>query len=266
MRRIDEILEIRQTDPPPPASIPPDTRLSTRIVGYQCDRCSDFGFVRIQYRDQNGKIVTTHPNHNNLVECDCRKAINAELYRQQQNQELIDMDGLTPVERHQRFSDLTPVGGISLVIQEIVKSVPRHRGFMTLYGPPGTGKSAVMISAVNMARESGISAAYRRLSDLFDELRDQYDQEAAFQRRWDTLTSAKVLAIDEIDKWNQTAWAQERFDSLLDHRFRASDTRLTLLAANRLDGLSAHNRSRIFDAAFSQRFELDGLDIRQEER
>ena len=178
------------------------------------------------------------------------------------------MDGLTDSERHQRFSDLAPAGSIHLPLRDIVKAIPQHKGFITLTGPPGTGKSALMISAVNMARESGISAAYRRLSSLFDELRDQYDQaerERAFQKRWDTLTEAHVLAIDEIDKWNQTAWAQERFDSLLDERFRRLDDRLTLLAANSIEGLSSHNRSRIRDR-FAQRFELDGIDVRQEER
>jgi hypothetical protein len=73
------------------------------------------------------------------------------------------------------------------------------------------------------------------MTDLLDYLRAAYNpdnRELSFDSRWDLLVRAEVLALDELDEFNTTPWAMERFLRLIDERWRNMQTRLTLLATN----------------------------------
>ena len=139
---------------------------------------------------------------------------------------------------------------------------------VTLSGPTGTGKSTLLICAVNTAREANIPSVYVTVSDLLDYLRAAYNPERrdlSFDGRWDLLVSAEVLAPDELDEFNSTPWAAERFLRLIDERWCNMQTLLTMLATNSgLSRLPPKVASRLGDGRASV-WTLGGEDMRRSE-
>lgn len=195
-----------------------------------------------------------------LVRCDCRTGADQERRRRR----LLEMDGLTPVERQLTFDRLATDAN-ERAIDTVRVAAERRRGLITLTGRPGTGKSTLLICAVNAAREANIPAVYTTVTDLLDYLRRAYNPaagELAFDARWDLLVRAEVLALDELDEFNTTPWAMERFLRLIDERWRAMDRCLTLCATNaHLSALPEKVYSRLRDGR-GQVCEMRGRDMR----
>jgi len=228
----------------------PATKPKVRPGKVDCEICHDAGWL------QTGKIKN---GSSELVRCGCRTGSDA--------RRLAKISGVLPHEQDISFGDFVLNDAVAKPIQTIQAAIEARQGFITLYGADtGTGKSALLKAAVNAARKLNLRAAYRRLSHLLQELRHQYGAEdEGFQRRWDLLIDADVLAVDEIEKWNPTAWAVERFDELIDDRYCRLDTHVTLLAGNTIDHLADHNRSRVQDLR-ARLYHIEGADVRREER
>lgn len=199
---------------PQPASLKP---------GYRCFVCKDMGWL---YHD----VPVGHPEFGKAIRCNCQ--YDADIGRRRKY--LIRIDGLTEQERRLRFATLQ-VQANSHAIQSVQYAVRQRRGMITLTGKPGLGKTALLIAAVNETREAGVPAVYTTVTDLLDYLKSAYNPQntgLTFDDRWDLLVSAEVLALDELDEFNTTPWAMERFQRLIDERWRHMDDRLTLLATN----------------------------------
>ena len=218
---------------------------------YECPRCNDAGWL------QTGEMKE---GRSELVRCSCKTDVDAT--------RLAKIDGILPHEREIAFEDLAITDSLQQVLPALINAVNRRQGFITLHGEDvGTGKSALLKAAVNKARSQNKQAAYRRTSHFLQELRNQYEDksEDSFQARWDILIDAAVLAIDEIEKWQPKEWAIEKFDDLIDDRYRRLDTHLTILAGNTLANLTPYNHSRFHDNN-AKVFHIVGADIRREER
>lgn len=112
--------------------------------------------------------------------------------------------------------------------------VDAKRGQAVFYGGYGLGKSYTMIAAVNYAKALGVPAHYTTLRDLLAYLRRAFNPDAteSMDSRWDLLVTVPVLAIDEIDKANSTAWAMEQFTALVDKRWGNMHDQLTIYGMN----------------------------------
>lgn len=203
-----------------------------RAEGYSCPLCKDMGLVYVA--DRNGEPIWEQAKHGKqpkVRKCDCRTEVNdARRYAY-----LLSIDGLSPRERTLTFDALNRTA-TAPAIERVEADTRKRSGFVTLTGKPGTGKTTLLICAVNAARERNVPAVYAVMSDLLDYLRAAYNpantSELSFDARWDLLLRAEVLAIDEVDQFNATPWAMERFLKLIDERWRMMDSRLTLLATN----------------------------------
>lgn len=138
--------------------------------------------------------------------------------------------------------------------------------FYTLLGKFGVGKTRLLACIVNAAREAGRTAVYTTTTDLLDYLRSAYNPETrgvTFDDRWETITSARVLAIDEFDRWNPTDWAREKFEQLIDARYRNRGAQLTAFAANaELAALPGYVTSRMRDVT-CYLYQMTGQDVRR---
>lgn len=109
------------------------------------------------------------------------------------------------------------------------------RGWVTLSGPHGSGKTFLLAAIVNESLRADVEAVYTTAADLLADLRRTYDkdQDTSFSTLFEQLLGVPVLCLDEIEKFSATAWAEEQIFRLIDHRYRAWDQGLTVLATNR---------------------------------
>lgn len=195
-----------------------------------------------------------------IVRCSCQYGQDQERRRQY----LLRVDGLTPNERRLRFADLVRDAN-EYAITRVENATTQRRGIVTLTGKPGCGKTALLIAAVNEAREANVPAVYTTVTDLLDYLRAAYapGADVSFDNRWDLLVGCEVLALDELDEFNSTPWAMERFLRLMDERWRNMDRRLTLCATNsRINALPEKVASRLRDGR-AEAIEMAPHDMRR---
>ncbi|MFA5637161.1 MAG: ATP-binding protein [Anaerovoracaceae bacterium] len=109
-------------------------------------------------------------------------------------------------------------------------------GFVGWYGGVGTGKTHLMAAICNTLRQRDMSVHYTTTIALLDHLRDAFDPKNGddpYSRRFERLLQVDVLALDELDRFNATAWAKSAFFRLLDHRYSRANECLTLWATNK---------------------------------
>lgn len=216
-------------------------------ASYSCPICKDAGFLLAVDNQGNQRMEARNGFLSpKLIFCECKQ----DRARERKLAYLNRIDGLTARERALSFDTLNRAFGNSEAMDQIAGAVATHRGLVTLTGAPGTGKTTLLICAVNAAKERNLPAVYVTMAELFDHLRAAYapGADVSFDERWHLLANVEVLALDEIDAFNTTAWAMERFLTLMDLRWRNMTDVLTLCASNvRIEALPEKVYSRLND-------------------
>ena len=184
------------------------------------------------------------------------------------------IDGLQEHERAIQLGGFIPTRHNRAAIAAVTAAVAQRTGLITLCGPFGTGKTGLLMAAVNACREADRAAIYRTTADALAWLRAGFDQSGrdgedfSYDKRWQLLTRAPCLALDELTAFSVTPWAAERFERLIDERWRGMPERLTLCAFNAADaeskqtGLPDVVESRLRDRR-AQWIHMGGMDMRQ---
>jgi len=136
-------------------------------------------------------------------------------------------------------------------------------GWLAFGGNYGVGKTALLYAALNRLSDAGRYGRYITAPDLIDKLRNLIRAGGDPDRYLDRWCDAPLVAIDELDKYDPTEFADKSMFRLFNARYQRWQTSGTLLAYNldREDRLPAFLRSRIHDARF--RFvRLAGADVR----
>jgi DNA replication protein DnaC len=111
--------------------------------------------------------------------------------------------------------------------------------------------------------DAGMFDVYTTAPDLLDHLRAAIrDQNGNAQsERLRRMAAEPVLAIDELDKYRPTAYADEAIFKLFDAHYRAWATTATLIAYNDASGIPLFLRSWTRDGRF-RLIEIGGPDLR----
>lgn len=137
--------------------------------------------------------------------------------------------------------------------------------FLTLHGGNGRGKTRLLACLVNAGRVAQWTSVYLTTAELMDHLRSAYSPEShiTFDGLWERIVSARILVLDEMDRFNATDWAQEKFFELIEQRYRRGGQCLTALATNlSVDALPSYVFSRVMDRRGAVH-ELTGPDWRR---
>ncbi len=177
-------------------------------------------------------VPPTDPNFGKVKPCDCsREEIAGRKMRR-----LDSMDGLTDEERGYTLDTVfVEDQATQQALDAIRGALLEGSGFVTLAGDYGRGKTRLLISAINEAKRMGQPAIYTTMEQLLTYLRQAFSpsEEVNYLDRWELLSTAPVLAIDELDKMNTTEWAMTQFTALVDRRWRDMRTNVTFFALNR---------------------------------
>lgn len=136
-------------------------------------------------------------------------------------------------------------------------------GWLTFAGDYGVGKTALLYATLNHLAERRIYGRYITAPELIDRLRSivrNGGDPDAYLDRW---CAAPLIAIDEIDKYDQTEFSEKSIFRLFNARYQRLATAGTLLAYNldRAGRLPPFLRSRMDDGRF-QLVRLTGGDVR----
>ncbi len=133
-------------------------------------------------------------------------------------------------------------------------------GFFTLVGDYGRGKTCVLWALMNHLADAGFYGRYILAEPLIDMCRRVAFDEGS-PGALNRLLDARVLAIDELDKYAKTEWGRAKMQEIFDHRYRMGLRGCTLLAYNDERKLEKMMLARIYDGR-NWRIELSGPDIR----
>ena len=214
----------RLADLLPKIDMPPDIAPIAEPTApvYQCAACHDMGWVMDLAKWESSAY------RDGLVPCpDCGHA------RQQARLERIS--GLSETMRRYTLASFIrrfPGRGDALKAARLAVNEPH--GFLTFWGRWGTGKTYLLAAIVNECRGRGLASVYITVADLLDDLRQTFDPQnnESFSGLWKRICDAKVLALDEVDKFRASEWAEEKFFQLVDRRYRDHEKCLTVLATN----------------------------------
>ena len=154
-------------------------------------------------------------------------------------------------------------------LEAVRPAYERGWGMVFLWGTWGQAKTLIGKVLTATAYRAGKRAAYANVSSVLDDVRLAFEQEhqtTELLRRMDYWISRDVLFLDELDKSNDTPWAQERMFQLLDQRYARAvrEEALTVVASNHSDDeLDGYLKSRLNDSRLGPVVYLNGPDGRQ---
>ncbi len=207
-----------------------------------CSICGGQGWMRCD-------VPVGHPNFGKLVLCP-----NASLLRLP----IANQYGLAPDEsRSLNWDQVLERGNVLKAVSVIQQILLRGYGWVYLWGSFGQGKTLILKIAVAETLRQRQFASYVRMTEMVDNLRAAFDAQnpsAEAERRLEWWTDLPVLAVDEIDRLRQTAYAAEQQFLLLDRRYEQAlrQRSITLLAANTApEQLPGYLADRILDGRFT---------------
>lgn len=205
-----------------------------------CEICGGSGYYRVQ-------VPFDDPRFGKMLIC--------------QNVDRSTLPGISPIGLDRsEISSLTwdilvNEPGIGLAINTVKETLERGFGWVFLYGGFGVGKTFIQKIAVAEVIRSGKDAAYVRMAEILDHLRESFQegiQESENERLayWSKLP---ILAIDEFDRARNTEYMNERRFVLMDRRYEgaARENSITILSSNEdPSNLPGYLYDRVCDGRF----------------
>ena len=154
-------------------------------------------------------------------------------------------------------------------VQALRPMYERGWGMLFVWGTWGQAKTLLGKILTATALRDGKRAAYANMSSVLDDIRLAYDEKehknTELLRKMDWWMGRDVLFLDELDKSNDTQWAQERMFQLIDKRYQMAvrEEAITVIASNKSsDELDGYLQSRLHDRRIGQSIFLNGNDGR----
>jgi len=201
-----------------------------------CPICKGAGFI-------HPLLPSGKPDFSQVVSCRCVKK---ELANERQGllQRYSNLGSLTRLT----FDNLLPQGrsGDSKNQEQFKRAyeaakafAAESKGWLILSGSSGSGKTHLAAAIANERISHGYPAFYITAPDLLDHLRGAFspDSEMPYDEFFDQVRNAPLLILDDLGAQTGTAWAKEKLDQLLTHRFNSElpTVVVTIIPVEQLD-------------------------------
>jgi DNA replication protein DnaC len=96
-------------------------------------------------------------------------------------------------------------------------------GWLLFSGPAGSGKTHVACAVANHRLKLGEPVFYITAADLLDHLRSAFSptSDTTYDELFEQVKNVPLLVLDDLTLGSATAWAKEKLEQLLHHRFNA---------------------------------------------
>jgi len=131
-------------------------------------------------------------------------------------------------------------------------------GWLILVGPSGSGKTHMAAAIANERIRQGHPAFFISAPDLLDHLRSAYspDSEMPYDEFFDRVRNAPLLILDDLGTQTSTAWAKEKLDQLLNHRY-SSELPTVIATSTPFEQLDERIYTRLTNPRLCHIYELD---------
>ncbi len=226
-----------------------------------CPICGGTGFFR---RD----VPVDHPDFGRAIPCECK----VRETQQSGLTGLLSASGLTHFGQ-MTFDTFRPDGiGLNPDKQRNLHQAYEHarefaaapKGWLLLKGSYGCGKTHLAAAMADDRLRRGQPSLFVAVPDLLDYLRATFapTSRVSYDERFEAVSSAPFLVLDDLGAQSATAWAQEKLFQLLNHRYSA--VLPTVITTNReLEDFDPRLRSRLADTTLCSILTITAPDFRQ---
>jgi DNA replication protein DnaC len=97
------------------------------------------------------------------------------------------------------------------------------QGWLLFSGPSGSGKTHLACAVANHLISLGEPVFYIGTADLLDHLRSAFSptSDTTYDELFEQVKNVPLLVLDDLTLGSATAWAKEKLEQLLHHRFNA---------------------------------------------
>ncbi len=223
-----------------------------------CPKCGGFGWVQSPMYNMHWLI------------CPC-VVKREQMEREKKDRFDPSLIGLHPNDMGLTWEQVQPGISDGMKALEVVRPFyERGYGIVYLWGTWGQAKTLIGKILTATAHRDGKRPAYANVSSVLDNIRLAFDEQehkaTELLRRIDWWVNRDVLFLDEMDKSNDTPWAQERLFQLIDQRYTHAvrQETLTVIASNKShEALDGYLKSRLHDRRVSKVVYLHGTDGRE---
>jgi len=205
------------TDTSSKDNVPPPSEES---AGEICPVCKGAGFIHPALH--SGKA-----DFSRVVPCRCSKG---EL-RKKKTEYLEKYSNLGSLSQL-TFDNLSPKGKaagtvseerFAQVYQGVKAFADSPKGWLVLLGPSGSGKTHLACAVANHRLKLGEPVFYITAADLLDHLRSTFSptSDTTYDELFEQVKNVPLLVLDDLTLGSATAWAKEKMEQLLHHRFNA---------------------------------------------
>jgi DNA replication protein DnaC len=219
-------------------------------TGEICPICKGAGFVHPAL--DSGKV-----DFSRVVPCRCSKG---EL-RKKKTEYLEKYSNLGSLSQL-TFDNLSPKGkAASAIAQERFAQIYKAarafadnpKGWLIFLGPSGSGKTHLACAIANQRISLGEPVFYIGTADLLDHLRSAFSptSDTTYDELFERVKNVPLLVLDDLTLESATAWAKEKLEQLLQHRF---NTRLATVITSDipLERMDERLRGHLADSEFCQ--------------
>ncbi|MFC1911499.1 ATP-binding protein [Chloroflexota bacterium] len=224
-------------------------------AGEICPVCKGAGFVHPAL--DSGKV-----DFSRVVPCRCskgelrkKKTEYLEKYSNLGSLSQLTFDNLSPKGKTPRHSERSEESQerFAQVYQAAKAFADNPRGWLVFLGPSGSGKTHLACAVANHRLKLGEPVFYITAADLLDHLRSTFSptSDTTYDELFEQVKNVPLLVLDDLALGSATAWAKEKLEQLLHHRF---NTRLATVTSTDipLERIDERLRGHLTDNEFCQ--------------